>query len=80
MPDQDNDLTKGAVETDKPHQPSESSLAGQLPHRTEDSRIKGRDSDFPEPGENPEHSGQNVDPGMRQKQNQGDQKDDPLAA
>ena len=80
MPDQDNDLTKGAIETDKPRQKSESSLDGQLPHRTEDGRIKGRDTDFPEPGENPEHSGQDMDPGMRQKQNQGDQKDDPLAA
>ena len=57
--------------------------------------IKGSDSDFPEPGGNPEHSGereeseeekypegvtQDQDPGHRQKQNQGDQRDDPLAA
>ena len=55
-------------------------MDGQLPHRPEDARIKGRDTDFPEPGENPEHSGQDMDPGMRQKQNQGDKKDDPLAA
>ena len=80
MPEQDNDLTKGAIEADKPQQHSESSLAGQLPHRTEDTRIKGQDTDFPEPGENPEHSGQDVDPGLRQKQNQSDKKDDPLAA
>jgi hypothetical protein len=33
-------------------------MAGQLPHGTGDSRIEGQDSDFPEPGENPEHSGQ----------------------
>lgn len=80
MPEQDNDLAKGAVEADKPQQQSESSLAGQLPHRTEDARIKGRDTDFPEPGENPEHSGQDVDPGFRQKTNQNQKKDDPLAA
>jgi hypothetical protein len=80
MPDQDNDLKKGAVETDKPQQHSQTSLEGQLPHRPEDARIKGWDSDFPEPGENPEHSGQDIDPGMRQKQNQNDKKDDPLAA
>jgi hypothetical protein len=81
MPEQDSDLKKGAVEADKPQQRSHSSLEGQLPHRTEDSRIQGRDTDFPEPGENPEHSGQDMDdPGMRQKQNQGDKKDDPLAA
>lgn len=80
MPEQDNDLTKGAVETDKPGQQSESSLAGQLPHRPENAFIKGRDTDFPEPGENPEHSGQDMDPGFRQKTNQNQKKDDPLAA
>ena len=80
MPERDEDLKKGAVESDKPNQHSQASLAGQLPHRPEDARIQGRDSDFPEPGENPEHSGQDMDPGMRQKTNQNDKKDDPLAA
>jgi len=80
MPQQDDDLKKGAVETDKPKQHSQSSMKGQLPHRTEDTRIKGRDTDFPEPGENPEHSGEAVDPGFKQKTNQNDKKDDPLAA
>jgi hypothetical protein len=80
MPERDEDLKKGAVESDKPKDPSQVSLEGQLPHRTEDNRIKGRDTDFPEPGENPEHSGQDQDPGMRQKMNQNDKKDDPLAA
>jgi hypothetical protein len=54
----DEDAKKGAVESDKPQQHSDESLSGQLPHRTEDPRIKGQDTDFPEPGENPEHSGQ----------------------
>lgn len=80
MPEQDNDLNKGAIEADKPEARSQSSLEGQLPHRPEDQRIKGQDTDFPEPGGNPEHSGQDMDPGMRQKRNQGDKKDDPLAA
>lgn len=80
MSEHDNDVTKGAVETDKPNQHSESSLAGQLPHRPEDARIHGGDTDFPEPGENPEHSGQDMDPGFRQKTNQNQKKDDPLAA
>ncbi|HWY70115.1 MAG TPA: hypothetical protein VNX88_15710 [Terriglobales bacterium] len=80
MPDQDNDLKKGAVETENRDQHSQTSLEGQLGHRTEDARIKGRDTDFPEPGENPEHSGQEMDPGMRQKNNQSDKKDDPLVA
>jgi len=80
MPDQDNDLKKGAVESESRDQHSQTSLEGQLGHRTEDIRIKGRDSDFPEPGENPEHSGQDKDPGQRQKTNQNDKKDDPLVA
>jgi len=80
MPDQDNDLKKGAVESENRDQHSQTSLEGQLPHRTEDARIKGDDTDFPEPGENPEHSGQDMDPGFRQKRNQGDKKDDPLVA
>jgi len=80
MPDQDNDLKKGAVESENRDQHSQTSLDGQLAHRTEDARIKGRDSYFPEPGENPEHSGQDTDSGLRQKRNQGDKKDDSLVA
>jgi hypothetical protein len=80
MQKHDDDLTKGTVETDKPAEPSQVSMAGQLPHRTEDARVKGQDTDFPEPGENPEHSGQDANPGLAQKQNQNQQKDDPLAA
>lgn len=73
-------MRKGAIETDKPGAGNQSALKGQLPHRPQDPRIQGRDTDFREPGENPEHSGQDMDPGMRQKQNQNDKKDDPLAA
>jgi hypothetical protein len=80
QPQEDNDIAKGAVESDKPTQQTDESMAGQLPHRTEDSRIKGQDTDFPEPGENPEHSGQTQEPGLSQKTNQNDKKDDPLAA
>ncbi len=49
---------KGAVEQDRPSQPTNTSLRGQLPHRNQDPNIKSRDTDFPEPGENPEHSGE----------------------
>ena len=80
MPDQDNDVKKGAVESENRDQHSQTSLEGQLAHRTEDANIKDGDSDFPEPGENPEHSGQDMDPGMRRKTNQSDKKDDPLVA
>ena len=76
----DEDLGKGAVEGDKPNDPSQTSMKSQLPHRPVDDRIDGYDCDFPEPGENPEHSGQAQDPGFRQKTNQNDKKDDPLAA
>lgn len=54
----DSDLKKGAAESETPGERSEVSLAGQLAHRPHDSRIEGYDTDFPEPGENPEHSGQ----------------------
>ena len=78
--DIDNDAHKGAIEADKPNQPTQTSLEGQLPHRDQDPRIKGQDTDFPEPGENPEYSGERQEPGFSQKTNQNDQKDDPLAA
>jgi len=107
---EDQDAGKGALEGDgRAHtergQNGNTSLAGQNPHRTESNFIKSNDSDFPEPGLNPEHSGQNYtgeqrsgegvavttgrsperelvnqDPGERQKENQNQQKDDPLAA
>lgn len=57
----DNDLKKGAVEAEERSQHSQSSLGGQLPHRPENAWIQGNDTDFPEPGENPEHSGQEAD-------------------
>ena len=76
----DNDSHKGAIESDKPNQETQTSLSGQLPHRDQDPRIKGQDTDFPEPGENPEYSGERQEPGFSQKTNQNDKKDDPLAA
>jgi hypothetical protein len=56
--EQDADAGKGAVEQDKPEQPDNTSLSGQLPHRPDNKIIDGNDTDFPEPGENPEHSGE----------------------
>ena len=53
----DSDGAKGAVEPDAPGQTSQNSMRGQLGHRTADEMIKDNDSDFPEPGSNPEHSG-----------------------
>lgn len=95
------DAGKGAVEGDgrarsERGKSGNTSMAGQNPHRTESNLVKSNDSDFPEPGSSPEHSGEKVekrapagsperdqvdqDPGHRQKRNQGDKKDDPLAA
>jgi hypothetical protein len=56
----DSDEHKGAVEeeTSLPGQEKHPNLSGQLGHRDQDEMLKDADSDFPEPGSNPEHSGQ----------------------
>jgi hypothetical protein len=58
---ENSDLKKGATEDTEPGGESRpglahNRLAGQLPHRETDPMIKDADSDFPEPGSNPEHS------------------------
>ncbi len=91
--DRDNDFRKGAFEEDNPYDKPQTSMRGQLPHRDQDPMLKAADTDFPEPGENPEHSGelsepeadpegemQDQDPGHRQKQGQNKRKEDDLAA
>jgi hypothetical protein len=90
QPNHDSDIHKGAVENDTPNQEENTSMRGQLPHRTSDPMIKANDSDYPEPGENPEHTGepeenpeaqnQTQEPGHSQKQNQSWRKEDPLAS
>ncbi len=98
--------SKGAVEQDRPEQRTNTSLAGQIGHRKKGPILDTNDTDFPEPGQNPEHSGEimnqqnrqeddreklereadrvqdEVDqqPGDRQRRNQNEEKDDPLAA
>jgi len=52
----DPDRGKGALEPDEPEQEGNNSLRGQLPHRNPDPIAEGADTDFPEPGQNPEHS------------------------
>jgi hypothetical protein len=54
----DADASKGAFEPEDPREAGNTSLGGQLPHRTNNPLIKNSDSDFPEPGSNPEHSGE----------------------
>ena len=96
----DEDAGKGAVEQDRRGQKTNVSLTGQNGHRDQDPLLKASNSDFPEPGQNEEHTGephtrneldrdtdlnlegatQDPKPGARQKQNQNQSKDDPLAA
>jgi hypothetical protein len=58
----DADSKKGAIESEspgeKPNANERDHLADQLPHRNTNEWLDGADSDFPEPGSNPEHSGQ----------------------
>jgi hypothetical protein len=56
----DSDARKGAVEkeTSKPSSDGEPNLQGQLGHRDQDEMLKDADTDFPEPGSSPEHSGE----------------------
>ena len=59
----DADENKGVVEDSSPRQPgkpqqSQESMTGQLGHRNADALTDGNDTDFPEPGATPEHSGE----------------------
>lgn len=66
---------KGAVEQDRPEQETNVAFEGQLAHRTENKLIKGNDTDYPEPGENVEHSGELMAENQeRIKQNPDDQR------
>jgi hypothetical protein len=61
-PRHDSDVSKGTVEEEQPSDPAKrpdaDPLGGQLSHREADELIKDADSDFPEPGSSPEHTGQ----------------------
>lgn len=58
MPDSpDQDRFKGALEKEDPTQEGNTSMQGQLGHRDQDPMLKAADTDFPEPGESPEHTG-----------------------
>jgi hypothetical protein len=54
----DQDLEKGAMETEDHKTSGNAGLQGQLGHRDQDPMLKDADTDFPEPGENPEHTGE----------------------
>ena len=54
----DQDRLKGALEKEDPTQAGNTSMQGQLGHRDQDPMLKAADTDFPEPGESPEHTGE----------------------
>ena len=54
----DQDAAKGATETEDHKEAGNIGLQEQLGHRDQDPNLKDADSDFPEPGNNPEHSGE----------------------
>ncbi len=56
--DNDPDRGKGATEGEARDHDANAGLAGQLGHRDQDPLIKGSDTDYPEPGGSPEHSGE----------------------
>lgn len=55
---EDQDRLKGALEQEEKGQPGNTSMQGQLGHRDQDPMLKDADTDFPEPGQSPEHSGE----------------------
>lgn len=57
----DEDSGKGAVEQDRRDQPTNVSMTGQTGHRDQDPLLKSNDSDYPEPGQNEEHTGEPQD-------------------
>ncbi len=56
----DQDTSKGATEAEDHKIKGNIGLQEQLGHRDQDPMLKDADTDFPEPGENPEHSGEPV--------------------
>jgi len=56
--DNDPDRAKGATEEEEHHHDGNLALSEPLGHRDQDPLIKGADSDYPEPGNSPEHTGE----------------------
>jgi hypothetical protein len=54
----DQDEAKGANEREDPKTSGNPGMQGQLGHRDQDPMLKDADSDFPEPGQSPEHTGE----------------------
>ena len=63
----DPDRAKGATEEAEHHHDGNLALSEQLGHRDQDPRMKAADTDFPEPGESPEHSGEELKASLKKK-------------
>lgn len=63
----DQDRFKGAVEQEDKDPTDNTSMQGQLGHRDQDPMLKSSDTDFPEPGGSPEHSGEPQDQPKRSR-------------
>jgi len=63
----DQDRSKGAVEQEERDPSDNTSMQGQLGHRDQDPLLKSADTDFPEPGGSPEHSGEPEDEKKRDR-------------
>jgi len=58
MSQPDEDAGKGAVESDRPGEKTNTSMTGQNGHRDQDPLLKSSNSDYPERGQNEEHTGE----------------------
>jgi hypothetical protein len=58
MSHRDEDESKGAVEQDRREQNTNVSRTGQNPNRDPDPLLESSDTDYPEPGQNEEHTGE----------------------
>ncbi len=54
----DPDAAKGATEAEDRGNEGNIGMQQQIGHRDQEPMLKDADSDFPEPGNNPEHSGE----------------------
>ena len=63
--DNDPDRAKGATENEEHDHNRNAGLTDQLGHRDQDPLLKDADSDFPEPGNNVEHSGGRTQPAAK---------------
>jgi hypothetical protein len=64
----DPDQSKGATEEGAHEHDGNAGLSEQLGHRDQDSMLKDADSDYPEPGGSPEHTGEaQLKPGSNKK-------------